>query len=97
VNPLDTRFYLTAKWGIFCVVGKMYGRTHFQFVSILSSQGSTLAGSHSRHNNGPGNALLVTMTEVDYFLRLKGLQPLDHDNNPMILQTFSCKNRDSIP
>jgi hypothetical protein len=46
------------------------------------SQGSTLADPHSRHNNGPGNALLVTMTEVDYFLHLKSLKPLDHDNNP---------------
>jgi len=80
VNPPDTQFYLTAKWGIFCVVGK----DHFQFVSIVSSLGSTLAGPHSRHNGGPGNALLVVTNTVDYFLRLRGLTPLNHEKNHMM-------------
>jgi len=80
VKPSDTQFYLTAKWGIFCVVGK----AHFQFVSIVSSLGSTLAGPHSRHNGGPGNALLVVTNTVDYFLRLRGLTPLNHEKNHMM-------------
>jgi len=43
-----------------------------------------LAGPHSRHNGGPGNALLVITNTVDYFLRLMDLKPLDHEHNHMM-------------